>query len=153
MSKYKHIEAHEIESNYEFNLVRRIILKTFPWIKSLYLDPNGVNSYRTIYVGVDIDPILLGETYNLPPNENIEYHVKNNIQLSTLFLEIIIRGGDEIIIPIAQQVKDIIYSLGRNPAIPEELRLPSDRYFGIDHWYVNRGGLTYSEYFEKIIQS
>jgi hypothetical protein len=52
----------QIKDSYPFRIVRRALMKQYPWIKDVELDQDDFDNYKTvIFLNLYIDPHMLGD--------------------------------------------------------------------------------------------
>ena len=53
----------QLENNYEFKVVRRALMREYPWIKDVTFKPSELEKYNLIFLDLIVDPIKMGEAY------------------------------------------------------------------------------------------
>ena len=61
----KEYTVEELYDNYEFKVVRRAIMKEFPWIKNVTVTRDNLDKYNTIFLDFEVDLHRLLESYGL----------------------------------------------------------------------------------------
>lgn len=116
------LSPDQVRNNYEFKLIKRILMNEFPWIKDVDVDEFDLKIYSTIFINLTIDPILLANQYNWIMNPWVD----NNYTTSTISMifDISHREGEELITePIQKEIVDVVMS----NAVPQELKTPKYR--------------------------
>lgn len=132
--------AEEIQNNYEFKIVRRIMMKEFPWIKNVVVDPKLLETYNTIFLDVDIDPELFAKTYGYTLSPLVKMIIEEGKEYTTMYLSLLLVQTDyEDTVFITNKIRDLIGGIKHSPVIPDELKLKGDRGMVIGDWYINRG--------------
>jgi hypothetical protein len=112
----------QVKDSYLFRIVKRALMKQYPWIKDVELDKDDFDNYKTVmFLNLYIDPYILGDendwtiaswvkpgydagtTIGMFFNERFQYH------------------------EISDDVNDFIGNVTDSPAIPEELKIPKPK--------------------------
>lgn len=119
-----------VYNNYEYKLAKRILKMDYPWILDLVVPPTSeLDRWTLIFVNILIDPKIFSETYNvkmLPTTANRYAYLYNIFEMP----KHVATSYDDLI-------QDFFIDLHKNPAIPEELKLPNDRRLGVGEWLIN----------------
>ena len=136
-----HMTGDELRDNYEFKVVRRALIKEYPWIKDVDFKEEDLNNYNLIFLDLVVDPVEMAETYGYELTPWVITSLKNGYRYAgnypSLLFDISYEDGkDEIINPLNRMI-DTIHN---SPALPNELRLPSGRTFQVSSFTVNPDG-------------
>jgi len=115
----------DIENNYEFKVMKRLLKKEFPFITDMRLTDNW-DDYNSLYfIDISVNPTMLMEVLNIPdtPNATRYLRVYNHsvAYLSMLFPSSFNR--DDSISNLAKQVQTTITRVHQSPSIPEDMIL------------------------------
>jgi hypothetical protein len=142
---YKYTEE-ELYNNYEFKIIKRALIREFPWVKDVYTKPEDLMNYNSIFLSVVIDPIELGEQMDWTPNpwviksheQDLEYH---SPYISLFFINLHESETDDL----NEKLKDLIDNVRNSPALPRELKLKggSSRLITIAEYIMNPGKPPY----------
>jgi hypothetical protein len=132
----------ELYNNYEFKVIRKAIMREFPWIKDVSVTPENLEKYNLIFVDFDIDPIKLGEEMGWKLTPWVKTAFENDKEYHGMYLSLFFQNidqGHEDVRKITQGIIDLMNSVGKSPAFPPELRLKGDRKFVIGDFFLNKG--------------
>ena len=131
----------ELENNYEYKVVKRALMREYPWIKDVTFTPNELDQYNLIFLNLIVDPILMRDTYGYEFNPWVVGRIERGENYrgnypSLLFDVTYEQGKDDIIDPL----NDMIAQIHNSPAIPQDMRLPNGRTFQATTFIVNPDG-------------
>ena len=129
----------ELYDNYEFKVVKRAIMKEFPWVKNVTVTQPNLDRYNLIFLDLDIDLPRLLETYGWGPyfaaqrawDKNKYYHA----MYLSIFADIAYEEGKEVV----REFERLFEAIHDSPALPKDLRLKPGRKFAIGDIYFNPG--------------
>ena len=130
----------ELYDNYEFKVVKKALMREYPWIKNVTVDPNILSKYNLIFLDLDIDPVKLGEEqgWNLTPWVKTAYEKGKEYKgmyLSLFFDKVNYEDTKELNDGLIELIRGVHYS----PALPSDLKIRGDRTFSIGDFYLNQG--------------
>jgi hypothetical protein len=130
--------TEEIENNYEFKVVKRLLKKEFPFITDVKLTDNWDDYNSLFFVDISLNPSLLLEHLNIPNTPNAKKYLRllgyTVTYLSMLFPISFNRDGH--INDLAKKVQATITRIHQSPSIPDDMRLP--RPINISGWKPDR---------------
>lgn len=137
----KHYTLDELYNNYEFKVVKKVLMREYPWIKDVSVNPKDLDYYNIIFMNLDFDPIKLGEDkdWELSPwvkkayDEGKYYH---EMYLSLFYNKISFEDSDEL----KQELESLMNSVHNSPALPKDLKIEGERKFTVGDFYFNKGG-------------
>jgi len=108
----------ELKNSYVFKIVRRVLMKQYPWIKDVRISEDDFNDYRyIIFLDLYIDPYILGEEMDWTVASWVKPGYDAGSTLGLLFKD---RANfSDVTIELGNLMDEITHS----PAIPEEMRL------------------------------
>lgn len=128
----------QIEDNYEFKVMRRLLKKEFPFITDVKLTDNWDDYNSLFFVDVTINPAMLMEHLNIPDSPNSTRYLKGYMTavayLSMLFPTSFNR--DDSISDLAKKIQSTITRVHQSPSIPDDMRL--SRPINISGWEPDR---------------
>jgi hypothetical protein len=141
MSVRNQMTPDELRNNYEFKVVRRAIMKEFPYILDVGFIDDEINTYNIIFLEFVVDPIKMGEFYGWEINPWIQGIIGRDQRYRATYPSLIFntsynQARDEVNEPIM----DLIEGIHKSPALPDDLRLPQGRTFNIGAFIVNPDG-------------
>lgn len=141
MSVKNEMTPDELRNNYEFKVVRRALMKEFPYILDVGFIDEDINKYSLIFLEIVVDPVKMGEVYGWEINPWIKGIIGRGERYRATFPSLIFNSGytvarDEVSEPIL----DLMDGIHKSPALPEDLRLPQGRSFNIGAFIINPDG-------------
>ena len=88
----------EVENNYVYKIVRKVLMREYPWIKDVQLDvPRLENFTYVIFLDIFIDPYELGKEQEWDVARWIDRSVEQGEQYESMSLSLFFVGStDEI---------------------------------------------------------
>jgi hypothetical protein len=131
----------DLENNYEYKVVRRALMREFPWIKDVTFDPEELDTYNLIFLRLIVDPIEMGEQYGWEMNRWVTDAWSKGQRYSANYPSLLFNithevGKDNVTNPLINMLEQIHSS----PALPEEMKLPKGRQFTVGSFIVNPDG-------------
>lgn len=131
------LTPEEVNDSYELSIAKRLLRQKFPWVQDITISNlHDVNEFGLIFMDIDVD----GEKF-LEENSKATlypyYHAyvsKNEIPRHS-FLTIFFDDIDTK--DIENEMDDIFKKVHKSPAIPDELKLPSDRRLAVSGFRVD----------------
>lgn len=138
--RYK-ITEQEVYDNYEFKVIKRALMREYPWVTDVKVSQEDLDSYTLIFLELDVDiPKLLEQTgWSLTSwvqrayNQGKYYH-GNNIGL---FID---KPALTVTRLLQTEMDKFIDDIHKSPALPEDLKIMPGRSFVIGSLHMNRGG-------------
>ena len=129
--------AEEIQDNYTYKIVRKVLMREFPWIKDVQLDVPGLEKFNyVIFLNVYINPYELGQERDYNVARWIENAIRNNEDYQTSVITMYFDGSTDEMRAITQEVNDTIEATQKSPAIPPDLRLPDNKRFMVGSYHL-----------------
>ena len=132
------ITYEELLNNYEFKIVRKMILREYPWIKDVkVVNPDEVNKYNLIFVDLFIDPYEMERTYGWRIAWFVSSRLKVGEDFWSPYLSTYLQNptdSDEAR-TLVQKMNDDMISVHKSPALPKDLLLPDTRKIQIGSFY------------------
>lgn len=112
----------QVKDSYMFRIIKRALMKKYPWIKDVEVDEEDFENYKhNIFINVFVDPSILADENDWTVASWVEPGYDAGSTLGMFFRD---RGSFSY---INDEVNDFLYNVTNSPAIPEDLRLPSQR--------------------------
>ena len=131
--------VEELYDNYEFKVVKRAIMKEFPWITDVTVTQDNLDRYNTIFLDFEVDLPRLLETYEWEPYRSAQRAWDENKYFHSMHLSLLGNISFEEAKPVANEIERLYKSISQSPALPKDLRLKSGRRFSIGDFYFNPG--------------
>ena len=135
----KEYTVEELYDNYEFKVVKRAIMKEFPWITDVTVTQDNLDAYNTIFLDFEVDLPRLLETYGWEPYRSAQRAWDNNQYFHSMHLSLLGNVPFEEARPVASEIERLYKTISESPALPKDLRLKSGRRFSIGDFYFNLG--------------
>ena len=125
----------ELYDNYTFKVVKRALMREFPFIKNVYVkDPDSIDKYKSfIFLDVDINPYELSHQYGLRVDPITHKYLRRGEPYWAPYLSMFIKSGVEDTYPIKQAINDLVHGIQKSPAIPQEFKLDRELDIGSYH--------------------
>jgi hypothetical protein len=119
----------EVENNYTYKIVRKVLMREYPWIKDVQLDvPRLENFTYVIFLDIFIDPYELGKEQEWDVARWIDRSVEQGEQYESTSLSLFFVGSTEDMRELKNDVNTTIEDVQQSPAIPPEMRMPEARF-------------------------
>jgi len=116
----------EVENNYTYKIVRKVLMREYPWIKDVQLDvPRLENFTYVIFLDIFIDPYELGKEQEWDVARWIDRSVEQGEQYESMSLSLFFVGSTEDMRELKKEVERTISDIQESPAIPPDMRLPT----------------------------
>jgi hypothetical protein len=127
----------EIENNYTYKIVRKVLMREYPWIKDVQLDVSGLDKFEyVIFLDVYINPYELGEERDFKVAKWIEQSIRNKEDYYTSVITMYFEGSSDEMREVTQELNDTISVTQNSPAIPVDLRLPDNKRFMVGSYHL-----------------
>ena len=116
--------ADEIRDNYEFKVVRKALMKEFPFVKDVFVDDEHLSKYQYIIpVNLLIDPFVIAQQYNVGIKPLYLRMIKNDDKFVSAVLDIMFTDRDKVK-DIDMYMDKLSREVHNSPALPNEYKLP-----------------------------
>ena len=119
----------EVENNYTYKIVRKVLMREYPWIKDVRFDVPGLEKFDSvIFLELYINPYELANQYGWKVGRWIDSSVRLKEPYSSMSFSIFFVGSTEEMRELKVEIEDTIRAVQESSAIPPELRLPDRRF-------------------------
>jgi len=136
-----HITPEELENNYEYKVVKRALMKEFPYIKGVELNPEELDRYNLIFLNLIVDPIQMKETYGYEFNpwliRRLEAGERYTANYPSLLYNVTYEDSKE---DIMNPINKMMEQIHNSAALPHDMTLPKGRRFSVGSFIVNPNG-------------
>ena len=116
--------ADEIRDNYEFKVVRKALMREFPFVKDVLVDDEHLSKYQYIIpVNLLIDPFVIAQQYNVGIKPSYLRMIKNDDKFVSALLDIMFDDRDKVK-DIDMQMDKLSREVHNSRALPNEYKLP-----------------------------
>jgi len=131
------LTPEEVNDSYELSIAKRLLRQKFPWVQDVTISNlHDVNEYGLIFMDVDVDGEKFLEEH---PEATIYPFYHAYVSRSEIprhsFLNIFFDDVDTR--EIDNDIDNIFKKVHKSPAIPDELKLPSDRRLAVSGFRVD----------------
>jgi hypothetical protein len=151
-----YVTPNEVENNYEFKLMKKVLRQEHPWIKDVLVpDDEEINKYNLIFLQLVIDPFMLQKEVGLPLERWIKRYLDDErykqmnrpYAYITSYISTMFNGDRDIAGKIHNEVEVTMKSVGRSAAIPEDLKLRKGRQFSPGEYIIPEMDIPEDGYF------
>ena len=132
--------TEQLYDNYTFKLIKRALMREFPYIKNVFVNPFDLGRFNTIFLNFDFDPTIWGEMYDDPMKSWLKDFVDKGGYIDLSYPTTGTDMGYEKYRPIKKSIEKVISQVANSEAVPQELKIQGDRPVAIGTWHVNRRG-------------
>jgi hypothetical protein len=130
--------TEELYDNYTFKLIKRSLMREFPFIKGVFVNPFDLGRFNTIFLNFDFDPTIWGEMYNDPMKSWLKDFVDKGGYVDLSYPITATDMKYEEYQPIKKSIEKVISQVANSEAVPQELKIQGDRPVAIGTWHINR---------------
>ena len=131
------LTLEEVLDSYELNIAKRLLRQKFPWVQDIHIsERNDINEYGLIFTDIDVDGEKFLQAYPEASIYPYQYNyfrqgqVPNHSFLNIFFDDVDTRD-------VENDIDEIFKKVHKSPAIPDELKLPSDRRLSVSGFRVD----------------
>lgn len=128
----------ELESNYEYKVIKKALKQEYPFIVDMKNHPDELNKYNIIFLDAIVDPIKMSEYFNKPLSKSTyNWHILKMGPRTSIYVSSILGGmGIDEGSAFQREVDDLIEGMQKSKSIPEDYKLPKKRVIRINQWIV-----------------
>lgn len=125
----------EVESSPIFKIVKKAIMRKYPWIKDLYVgDEDNITKYNSmLFLDMDIDALQMAEQYGMTPEfwiTNPSWGFGNKAYYDSVYLTTMVSKDDyQKARDLQNDIEDEMRRIQKSDAIPSEYKI--DKRFGL----------------------
>jgi hypothetical protein len=144
MSARTPMTPEQLRNNYEYKVVRRAIMKEFPWIVDVTFNEDETNEYNIIFLDFVVDRDKVKELTDFSFPDYAVGRIEKGYYYKGLYPSLIFNMSyTEGKNTITDHMEDLMDKIHDSPALPDELKLPSGRSFKPSSFIVNPDGPEY----------
>jgi hypothetical protein len=130
--------TEELYDNYTFKLIRRALIREFPYIKNVFVNPHDLGKYNSIFLNFDFDPDIWGEMYNDPMVTWLKSEVDKGTYVDLSYPNTATNMAYEEYQPIKKSIEKVMSEVANSEAVPQELKIQGKRPVNVGTWNINR---------------
>ncbi len=128
----------ELENNYTYKVVTRVLKKQFPFITNISVSDEDLSKYkRSIFLNISINPFVLGQMFGVKVANYVTNALERGETYQTIYLSIMFGGSarDEMY-ELQELIRKVIKNTTESSSIPHEMRV-YDKQFSIGDIFVH----------------
>jgi hypothetical protein len=133
-----HYTPEELYDNYTFKLIKRALMRDFPYIKNVFVGDFDLGKYNTIFLNFEFDPKIWEETHK----DKFQGWLKGAMDAGKYVdLSYPITASDmtyDEYQPIKRKIEKVMSDVANTDVVPRELKIQGNRPVAIGTWHVNR---------------
>lgn len=130
--------TEQLYDNYTFKLIRRALMREFPYIKNVFVNQSDLGKYNTIFLNFDYDPAIWGEMYNDPMVKWLKDVTDEGGYIDLSYPTTATNMEYDEYQPIKKSIEKVMSDVFNSEAVPKELKIQGQRPVAIGTWHVNR---------------
>jgi hypothetical protein len=134
--KHRELTVQEVEDTYHFKLAKKMLMKEYPWISDIIVDRDNLNKYRLVFVDIIINNNKIKSMYKWKEQPWTSYGMKQEGQYVGSSLSVSYQIHQDVGQLINNRIGDIFNLINYTTAIPEELKIPFDRYIALGNYII-----------------
>lgn len=151
-----YVTPTEVENNYEFKLMKKVLRQEYPWVLDVLVPKDeDINKYNLIFLPIVIDPFILQKEVGLPIEAWIKRYLTDERYKQTYrqyayvssYISTMFNGDRDITRDLQEKVDILMKSVGRSPAIPDNLKLGKGRQFSSGEFIIPEMDIPEDAYF------
>jgi len=133
-----HYTPEELYDNYTFKLIKRALMREFPYIKNVFVGDFDLGKYNTIFLNFEFDPAIWEETYKDEFQGWLKKEIEAGKYIDVAFPMTASNMTYEEYQPIKRKIEKVMSDVANTDAVPRELKIQGNRSVAIGTWHVNR---------------
>jgi len=126
------VTVEEALSTGEFRMINKYLKKNYPFIVRLVIEEKRINSVRRVPLIVHINLQELSKFYNKDIVRWAKFFLYHEKRLcDSIFVTSMLEIEPEEGSKYTAEMNDVLYGIHESIALPDEYKLPEDRYFQI----------------------
>ena len=130
--------TEELYNNYTFRLIRRALMKEFPYIKDVFVNPFDLGKYNTIFLNFELDPAIWEEMYEDEFQGWVKKEMDKGKYIDISFPMTATNMTYDEYQPIRKRINDVMSQVIQSEAVPQDLKIQGHRPVAIGTWHINR---------------
>lgn len=127
----------DIYNVYAFKLIKRALMREFPWIKDVFVRQEDLDLYTTIFLNFEFDPTEFSEAYGHETKKWIQELVDEGKYIDYSYPNLINDMEYEEYKRVRDDMRRTIRDVSENPSLPDEFKFDK-RNIELGTWHINR---------------
>ena len=132
--------TEQLYDNYTFKLLKRSLMREFPYIKNVFVNFFDLGRYNTIFLNFDFDPAIWEQMYNDPMVKWLKDVTDEGGYIDLSYPTTATDMAYDEYQPIKKSIQKVMSDVFNSEAVPKELKIQGQRPVAIGTWHVNRRG-------------
>jgi len=133
-----HYTPEELYDNYTFKLIKRALMREFPYIKNVFVGDFDLGKYNTIFLNFEFDPKIWEEMYNDEFQGWLKKEMDKGKYVDVAFPMTASYMTYEEYQPIKKSIEKVMSQVANTDAVPREFKIQGNRPVAIGTWHINR---------------
>jgi hypothetical protein len=133
-----HYTPEELYDNYTFKLIKRALMREFPYIKNVFVGDFDLGKYNTIFLNFEFDPKIWEETYKDKFQGWLKGAMDDGKYVDLSYPITASNMTYDEYQPIRKSIEKVMSDVANTDAVPRELKIQGNRPVAIGTWHVNR---------------
>jgi hypothetical protein len=130
--------TEELYDNYTFKLIKRALVREFPFIKNVFVNPFDLGKYNTIFLNFELDPKIWEEMYDDEFQGWIKKELDKGKYIDMSFPMTATNMTYDEYQTIKKSIEKVMSQVIQSDAVPGELKIQGHRPVAIGTWHINR---------------
>ena len=120
----------EVIDNYEYKVAKKMLMREYPWIKGVFMNPSDeeVNKYNLIFVDIIIDPYEMCKQYGWTMPWWVTSKLDRGEDFWSPYLSTYLEDpSSDKARELLNDINDDLRKIHNSPALPVDMRLPGTR--------------------------
>jgi hypothetical protein len=130
--------TEQLYDNYTFKLIKRSLMREFPFIKNVFVNQSDLGKYNIIFLNFDFDPAIWGEMYDDPMVSWLRDVTDKGGYVDLSYPTTATNMEYEEYQPIKKSIEKVMSEVANSEAVPQELKIQGQRPVAIGTWHINR---------------
>jgi hypothetical protein len=124
MAHFRELTKEQLDNNYEYKVVKKLLMREFPFIKSIDVNEDKLNEYSIISLDLTIDHQMITDEYGWELTSWAKASLDRNEPYEALLLSIMFDATREMVKRSVETPMDkIIDHTHKSTHIPDNLKL------------------------------
>ena len=133
-----HYTPEELYDNYTFKLIKRALMREFPYIKNVFVGDFDLGKYNTIFLNFELDPTIWEEMYDDEFQGWLKKEMDKGKYVDVAFPMTASYMTYEEYQPIKKSIEKVMSEVIQSEAVPQDLKIQGHRPVAIGTWHINR---------------
>jgi hypothetical protein len=130
--------TEELYDNYTFKLIRRALMREFPFIKNVFVNPFDLGKYNTIFLNFEFDPAIWEQMYDDEFQGWVKKELDKGKYIDMSFPMTATNMTYDEYQTIKKSIEKVMSEVIQSEAVPQELKIQGHRPVAIGTWHINR---------------